>query len=388
MSEQRRWILVIVLGAASITAVAACLFDADSMQVANIAYAGVGYLVVSAVPIRLPRGDTLGVGIGPALAAAVLLSPCEAVTGLALGVVAAAALGVRDNSPSGLLMDSLRYPLIIFVVARLMVPELELGAVEPLGLEHVLGLLALTVSVLALDLLTYAAFTAWIDAEPLLQRTGSFLRLVGGVYAGQASVGVALAIVYPSMGPLGALVLLVLMLVMKHTFGLYLRIRSAYERTVGVLARLAEFQLSETQGHAERVASIATSMGRQLRLRHRSLERLALAALLHDIGKVGAEAVTEIGVHATLGARILSQVPFLEDVAPVVARHHDESFGHRDPDGLLAQIVSLASRYDEVRHLHKGSDADSIALEAVLEYAASYDDRVVAALRRAVRRPA
>jgi len=356
------------------------------MQVSAVAYAALGFMVVAAVPIRLPRGDTLAVAVGPALAASILVPQCEAVTGVTFGVMATVAVSLREDSPSGLLMDSLRYPIITFAIAGPLAELLSATQPSQNDFATVLKLLVLALTFVALDLFTYSLVTAWVDSEPLGQRITSLIRLVGGVFAGQASVGIALALVYPSMGILGALVLVVLMLVMKHTFGLYLRIRSAYARTVGVLARLAEFQLGDAQGHAERVAAIAAAMGRHMRLPHQSLERLSFAALLHDIGKVGTEGETGVDRHAVLGARILLQVPFLTDVAPVVAMHHDSEFDSTNPDGLLAQIVAVASRYDELRHVHPPTHSEEL-VNILIGDSSGYDSRVLSALKRATRHP-
>ena len=130
------------------------------------------------------------------------------------------------------------------------------------------------------------------------------IRLVGGMYSGQASVGIVLAVVLAPMGVTAIFVLVALMMVMKLAFALQLQIRTAYTRTVGVLATLAETAHTETQGHSERVAELASDMGRRLHLRQTQLKRLSLAALLHDIGAVGADLEADAGRHAAVGAEI------------------------------------------------------------------------------------
>ena len=89
------------------------------------------------------------------------------------------------------------------------------------------------------------------------------------------------------------------------------------------------------------------------------IERVYIAGLLHDVGKIGVrdsvitkpdrltpEEYAEIKQHPTIGAKILEPVDFLADVAPCV-RHHHEWFDGSDrgyPDRLSGDAIPLPSR--------------------------------------------
>ncbi|MBZ0251939.1 MAG: HD-GYP domain-containing protein, partial [Candidatus Methylomirabilis sp.] len=110
-------------------------------------------------------------------------------------------------------------------------------------------------------------------------------------------------------------------------------------------------------GHSERVATAAERTARALRLGDAMAEEVRLAALFHDIGKIGVadatlrkpsrlspEEVDEMRRHPDAGARILGNVPSFER-ALVWVRHHHEFFdGSGYPDGLRGSSIPLASR--------------------------------------------
>ncbi len=193
-----------------------------------------------------------------------------------------------------------------------------------------------------------------------------------------ASVGVVLAIVFPTMGLIGGLVLVTLMALMKLSFGMYLRARAAYPKTVAVLARLAEIEMQETQGHAERVADLATAVGKRMRLGNRAVEKLGLAALLHDIGKVKTGKLHDDGEHARVGAELLEQIEFLRDLAPIVEGHHSTAADAVvEGDDLLAHVLYVVSYYD----LRAQEQPGPAVLEEMRgRQGTEFDPRVVAAL--------
>ena len=82
-----------------------------------------------------------------------------------------------------------------------------------------------------------------------------------------------------------------------------------------------------------------------------------MAALLHDIGKVGIPDVLLQKVerlssherallreHAELGAQILEASPFLQDLMPAVRNHHEHWDGGGYPDQLAGENIPLAAR--------------------------------------------
>lgn len=127
--------------------------------------------------------------------------------------------------------------------------------------------------------------------------------------------------------------------------------------TVSALASTIEVNDVYTRGHCERVARGTKAVAERLGVTGKGLRDFELAALLHDIGKIGVatpllakkEKLTsaeslQLQEHADLGARILGAVSFLHEVAHYVRHHHEDWDGGGYPDGLAAEEVPLASR--------------------------------------------
>ena len=118
------------------------------------------------------------------------------------------------------------------------------------------------------------------------------------------------------------------------------------------------------------IASIVTAMARNLALPDVEVDRLRVAALLHDVGKVAVPqeilekpaALTSaewrtVVQHPRIGQVILEQAAALKDAVPIILHHHERYSGHGYPFGLRgndiplgARIVAIADAYDAMTH--------------------------------------
>ena len=118
------------------------------------------------------------------------------------------------------------------------------------------------------------------------------------------------------------------------------------------------------------IATIVVSMARQLQLPDADIDRLRVAALLHDVGKVAVpqeildkpSALTSaewrtVVQHPRIGQVILEQAAALKDAVPIILHHHERYAGHGYPFGLRAneiplgaRIVAVADAYDAMIH--------------------------------------
>jgi len=126
------------------------------------------------------------------------------------------------------------------------------------------------------------------------------------------------------------------------------------DEALRLLGRMTERRLTD---HALNVAALTTGVCRRLRIDRAESETIALAALLHDVGKlviapelldhpgplsfVGIEAMRR---HPGLGERLLRGAPGLEHLASLVRHSHERWDGTGYPDGLRALEIPLASR--------------------------------------------
>jgi len=121
-----------------------------------------------------------------------------------------------------------------------------------------------------------------------------------------------------------------------------------------------------TRGHSERVAMLSCQIALAAGLTPEQAERIRIAGLVHDVGKIGVpESVlgkqgklTEaefgaIKLHPEIGHRILKDIAPLADVLPGVLHHHERWDGQGYPHGiagasipLYARIIAVADTFD------------------------------------------
>ena len=150
--------------------------------------------------------------------------------------------------------------------------------------------------------------------------------------------------------------------------------RNLFLSLVKALASAIEAKDKYTSGHTGRVTFYAlilleeiAKMKKLSASKYKSLrEKLKIASLLHDIGKIGVsekilnkkgfltkEERKEIEKHPLLGAEIMKPVEEFKDIIEAVKHHHERYDGKGYPDGLkgrkipfLSAIISVADAYD------------------------------------------
>jgi diguanylate cyclase (GGDEF)-like protein len=111
------------------------------------------------------------------------------------------------------------------------------------------------------------------------------------------------------------------------------------------------------QNHAVEVGTLALETGRQLGLPEADLEELALAAELHDVGKIAiADSILhkpgplsddeweQMRRHTVLGEQILGATDAFGSIAQIVRSSHERWDGSGYPDGLAGESIPLAAR--------------------------------------------
>jgi HD-GYP domain-containing protein (c-di-GMP phosphodiesterase class II) len=112
-----------------------------------------------------------------------------------------------------------------------------------------------------------------------------------------------------------------------------------------------------TCGHSERVALLSRRLAKEIRLPDSHVDRIYMAGLLHDVGKIGVpeavlqktgrltnEEFEQMKRHPGIGARILSDIKQVEDIIPGVLHHHERYDGKGYPAGLAGQSIPLMGR--------------------------------------------
>lgn len=167
---------------------------------------------------------------------------------------------------------------------------------------------------------------------------------------------------------------------------LYESLKESLYSVVHVLVDTIEKRDSFAAGHAKRVSKYCMAIGKELGLNKNQLVNLKLASLLHDVGMVslpddqlrrraknGFEEERIIKKHIQLGVEILSSVPHMRPILPIIKHHHEAFDGSGpfrvagDKIPLLSRIIAVADTFDAMTndrpyHLCKGYDSAVVEL--------------------------
>lgn len=157
----------------------------------------------------------------------------------------------------------------------------------------------------------------------------------------------------------------------------YEQLNESYVEIINAMRTIVDARDIYTRGHSDRVSAIAADIAAQMKKDKRTIERVRLAGLFHDIGKVGIsdkillkpdklneEEYADIKKHSDKGAKILSTITLFNDVVPIVRSHHEWIDGRGYPDGLKgdeipeeSKIIAVADSFDAMTsHRHYRSN--------------------------------
>ncbi len=144
------------------------------------------------------------------------------------------------------------------------------------------------------------------------------------------------------------------------------KIRASFFNAVTALAYALEAKDVYTSGHSQRVTEISVAIAKELGLPKESIEKIRLAGLVHDIGKIGVrelvlnkpgslseEEYEHVRLHSETGEHILEPLVGDKEILKAVRHHHERYDGAGYPDGLkgeriplLARIIAVADTFD------------------------------------------
>lgn len=211
------------------------------------------------------------------------------------------------------------------------------------------------------------------------------------VASGLLATGALFGVAFPAIG-FGAVAIAAIPYGFVHiAFHRYHETRRTYGQTIRALARIPEVASLSPEGHSDRSADLAVAVAQELGSSPAEVTELSYAALMHDIGRVTLNEPNIIRMGFTdediarWGAEIISEAPYLTDVAELVRQQHNpyRRPGEQKDESLRdgSKIIKVASAYD-----HATADLGMSPLEAleILHRGAAYDfdPDVVEATRR------
>ena len=178
--------------------------------------------------------------------------------------------------------------------------------------------------------------------------------------------------------------------------------------TVTSLAYAIDAKDQYTQGHSQKVSAYAALLAEALGMTEPEVEEIRLAAMLHDVGKVGIpesilnksgplnpEEWDVMKAHVVFGGKILEPLAPLARIREMVLHHHEFFDGSGYPNALTgetipvgARIITIADSYDTItsdRSYKKGRTAEQALSELERCANTQFDGKLVASFVRAMR---
>ena len=150
---------------------------------------------------------------------------------------------------------------------------------------------------------------------------------------------------------------------LEKTYG---TLHDNYLDIISLMRSMVDARDIYTRGHSDRVSHYAQLIARALGKDSDYLDRIKIAGLFHDIGKISIsdkillkdsrltpEEYEKVKFHAERGKQILSAVSLFKDIAPIVECHHERPDGKGYPNGYQgddipeeSRIISIADAFD------------------------------------------
>ena len=167
-----------------------------------------------------------------------------------------------------------------------------------------------------------------------------------------------------------------------------------------------QYTLKEQLVHGMQVSNLAWSVAHRLGLSEEFCHQVAVAGMLHDIGKeqisgqidesrdhLVVEEMHYVRLHAAAGYEILKREGYPEDIRKMVLHHHENMDGSGYPDNLSGEKIPLGARIIRVcdvyaallsdRPYRKGFDHDT-AIQLMIEEIKNFDMKIFLTFQRVI----
>ena len=168
----------------------------------------------------------------------------------------------------------------------------------------------------------------------------------------------AFAWFYGQFGIIGALALVVPLLGVRELYKVNWELQQQNHELLQLMVAAIEARDPYTSGHSRRVARNSRLIAGAMGLKEKQIQRVAVAALLHDVGKIHeifapilskpgrltAEENAIMQTHPIKSEELVRTVSQLKDVVAPIRHHHENWDGTGYPDGLVGENIPIASR--------------------------------------------
>lgn len=149
------------------------------------------------------------------------------------------------------------------------------------------------------------------------------------------------------------------------------QLRQTFLGAVKALAEALDAKDPYTNGHSRRMTEIVVILAKEISLPEELLDKIRLAGMVHDIGKIGVSEVilhkpgklsdeefVTIRDHPEAGERILRPIVTDEDVLAMVRHHHERFAGGGYPEGISGEEIPIGARLLTVADAYDAMTSD------------------------------
>lgn len=172
-------------------------------------------------------------------------------------------------------------------------------------------------------------------------------------------------------------------------------------------SRILEEDITEEINHGIRVSNLAYHVAKRLGLYENVCHELAIAGMLHDIGKLrvaaylygrdkdtlGIEEMRYVRMHSRLGYEILMREDYSDFVVESILYHHENYDGSGYPENLMGDEIPIGSRILRVCDVYAALTSDrpyrkafdeETAIELMIDEVKNFDMKVFLAFQQTI----
>ena len=257
--------------------------------------------------------------------------------------------------------------LIITILASGHVYELLGGRAAGLSLpECLLPLVGLVTASVLTNSLIMSLLCRFINGTKIIKTLVSgFAQFLPSILCAMP-LGYFIALLLEKNSTYMAVLFILPLMLARYEFKLYIESKQLSYDIIETLTSAIEVKDHYTEGHSKRVAKISEQIARELRLSSKRVHTIKIAALLHDIGKIGIDerilnkpsGLTEsemslVREHPEKSVQVIKNISNYGDIQSIILAHHERYDGTGYPNHLKkndisldAAIVSVADAFD------------------------------------------
>jgi putative nucleotidyltransferase with HDIG domain len=189
-------------------------------------------------------------------------------------------------------------------------------------------------------------------------------------------IAILIAVLY-AQTPWQALLVLIPVVGVHLTLRGYTKLRRETRHTIEMMVHMMHERDPYTAEHSEEVADLAEKIAREMELPEDHIETIRVAALVHDIGKIGIpEKVLNkqgpldesewklVKQHTIIGADLLKNLEMYSEAAQIVKYEHERWDGSGYPDGLKGEKIPIGARIIHVADVYHALTSDRVYRES------------------------